>query len=186
MDNWYDGNVVAFTHNKQDGKVYVFDFSNSSATKRDTCFCLAEKACELNGNAEDAHIAVSSAFKNIFFYASGNKVYRVDLNRSTPKTILIYEHPDAGARIHVMKFRHANFASMVDRDGDDEAETFLQQTQTLGLAVEKGGKWSVTEIYLAASGDVEKDDEKNPKVYEYDGFGEIVDIVYTFACKWWQ
>ena len=45
---------------------------------------------------------------------------------------------------------------------------------------------SVTEIYLAASGDVEKDDEKNPKVYEYDGFGEIVDIVYTFACKWWQ
>ncbi len=73
MDNWYDRNVVAFTHNKQDGKVYVFDFSNSSATKRDTCFCLAEKACELNGNAEDAHIAVSSAFKNIFFLCIGQQ-----------------------------------------------------------------------------------------------------------------
>ena len=52
--------------------------------------------------------------------------------------------------------------------------------------LKKGGKWSVTEIYLAASGDVEKDDEKNPKVYEYDEFCEIVDIVYTFASKWWQ
>lgn len=68
--------------------------------------------CHRQETEDSWQFASSCYFNNIFFYASGNKVYRVDLNSFVPLETKIYEYPDPSSRITKMKFRHERIAEM--------------------------------------------------------------------------
>ena len=51
-------------------------------------------------------VATSAYFDRMFYYAVGNKIYRADLTRSTPRSYEIYAHPDPSVRITRLKFRN--------------------------------------------------------------------------------
>lgn len=177
MGNWASGNVVAFAKSNVEGKLHIYEFSHSAVIRQDTAVCINHMSCQIGGNMEEVNIASSVSYRNIFFYSQGNRVYRVDLNRTVPKATVIYEHPDMTARIGMMKFRHPYRNTLLDRTNPDEKR---DQPYWLGLAVQHGTGWSVVDLKLAISGEVEKDADKNPKIYEYKGFDEIVDMTYTF------
>lgn len=181
MGNWAsgmgNGNVVAFAKSNLDGQLHIYEFSQSAVVRQDTAICVNHMSCPIGGSMEETNIATSVSYRNIFFYSQGNRVYRVDLNRTLPKTTVIYEHPDPTAKIRKMKFRHAYRNTWKDNTIRDERR---EQPYWLGLAVQKGAVWSVVDLKLAISGEVEKDADKNPRTYEYDGFDEIVDMTYTF------
>ena len=177
MGNWASGNVVAFAGSRQDGKLHVYEFSQSAVVSQDTAVCLNHLSCQLAGNMEEMSFATSTSYRNLFFYSWGNCVYRVDLNRAIPKVTVIYENPDATARIKKIKFRHTYRNTWMDNTTRKERR---DQPYWLGLAVQKGAEWSFVDLKLAISGEVEKDAGKNPKVYEYNGFDEIVDMTYAF------
>lgn len=180
MGNWGPGNVVAFANSNRDGKLHVYEFSRSAVLNQDTALCLNHMSCEIAGNMEDISIAISTSYRNIFFYSQGNCVYRVDLNRVVPKVTVVYENPDATARIKKMKFRHPYRNTWVD---NTDRKQRRDQPYWLGLAVQKGTEWSFVDLKLAISGEVEKDAEKNPMIYEYNGFDEIVDMTYCFPVR---
>lgn len=177
MGNWAAGNVVAFAKSNLDGKLHIYEFSQSGVVRQDTAICLSHWSCPIGGSMEEMNVATSISFRNIFFYSQENRVYRVDLNRTLPKATVIYEHPDPVAKIRKMKFRHTYRNTWKDNTTRDEMR---DQPYWLGLAVQKGTEWSVVDMKLGISGEVEKDADKNPKTYEYDGFDEIVDMTYTF------
>ena len=177
MGNWASGNVVAFAKSNRDGKLHIYEFSQSGVVSQDTAVCLNHLSCQLAGNMEEMSFATSASFRNLFFYSQGNCVYRVDLNRAIPKATVIYENPDATARIKKIKFRHTYRNTWMDNTTKEERR---DQPYWLGLAVQKDAEWSFVDLKLAISGEVEKDADKHPKIYEYNGFDEIVDMTYAF------
>ena len=129
--------------------------------------------------AEEWSFATSCFYNNVFFYGSGNRVYRVDLNSTIPLETLIYELPDATSRIVKMNFRHERYASMA-YDLETMTTRIGNQPYWLGLAVEHAdGTGSVVEMKLRTSGELSRENGREV-VHTYDGFGKIVDFAYSF------
>ena len=118
---------------------------------------------------EDCKFTTSYAYSRIFFFAVGNKVYKVDLNRGTPKMSMIYEHGDASARTAALKFKEVN------KDEDNPNRYEMQLGVAFNLA---DGSGSVVELKLNAAGDVKREEGS---MYEYKGFKTIVDIAYNYG-----
>lgn len=118
---------------------------------------------------EDCKFTTSYAYSRIFFFAVGNKVYKVDLNRGTPKMSMIYEHSDASARTAALKFKEVN------KDEDNPNRYEMQLGVAFNLA---DGSGSVVELKLNAAGDVKREEGS---MYEYKGFKTIVDIAYNYG-----
>lgn len=159
---------------------HIYEFSNDGLSIGDRARCSGYYTFMPSAGDEDSwQFASSCYFNNIFFYASGNKVYRVDLNSFVPLETKIYEYPDPSSRITKMKFRHERIAEM-SLDWGSMSLTMEDQPYWLGLAVEHADKTaSLVEMRLKPSGEVLKEDG-NQKVYEYKGFEGIVDIGYSF------
>ena len=118
---------------------------------------------------EDCRFATSYAYSRIFFFAVGNKVYKVDLNRGTPKLSMIYEHNDVAAQTAAIKFKEVN------QNGTNPNRYDMQ----LGVAFNlSDGSGSVVELKLNAAGDVKREEGST---YEYKGFKTIVDIAYNYG-----
>lgn len=116
-------------------------------------------------NGEELSFAISTAYDGILFIAGGNKIYKLDIKRVQPKLSVIYEYKNAAAKITRIKFKYPYiYWTMPYRN-------------TLAVSVENGGNNSIVEILLNSAGDVSRD---NQSIYEYKGFGKIVDFVYSF------
>lgn len=159
---------------------HIYEFNNDGLSNGDRARCSGYYTFMPSAGDEDSwQFASSCYFNNIFFYASGNKVYRVDLNSFVPLETKIYEYPDPSSRITKMKFRHERIAEM-SLDWGSMSLTMEDQPYWLGLAIEHADKTaSLVEMRLKPSGEVLKEDG-NQKVYEYKGFEGIVDIGYSF------
>lgn len=158
----------------------IYEFSNDGLYYGDRSRCSAYYTFMPSvGNEDSWQFASSCYFNNIFFYASDNKVYRVDLNSFVPLETMIYEYPDPSSRITKMKFRHDRIAEM-NLDWGTMIMITEDQPYWLGLAVEHVDKTaSLVDMRLKSSGEVLKENGKQ-KVYEYKGFEGIVDIGYSF------
>ena len=161
-------------------QLYIYEFSNDGLYAGNQARCSGfYKFVPAVGDEVTWQFATSCFFNNVFFYASGNKVFRVDLNSFVPLETKIYEYPDPTVRITKMKFRHERFAEM-SLDWGSMNVTTEDQPYWLGVAVEHSdGKASVIEMRLKPSGEILKEDGI-AKVFEYSGFENIVDISYSF------
>ena len=161
-------------------QLHLYEFSNDGLYSGDRPRCSGYyRFMPSTGDEMSWQFATSCYFNNIFFYASGNKVFRVDLNSFVPLETKIYEYPDPTARITKMKFRHERFAQM-SLDWSSMNVVTEDQPYWLGLAVEQAdGKASLVEMRLKSSGEIWKE-EGMAKVFEYPGFEGIVDIGYSF------
>lgn len=120
-------------------------------------------------NPGDCRFISSKGYVRVLFMAAGNKVYKIDLNRGTPEAGLIYEYTaDPAATVAAVKFKEQGYFT-----GNDV------YTRHLGVAFNRAdGTGSVVELHLTAAGDV---DRAEGSVYEYAGYGKIVDIAYNYS-----
>lgn len=116
---------------------------------------------QLVGGKEVSQFATAPyVFLQQFFYISGSKLYRCNINSG--ESVEIY---DAEGTISQMKFRILN--QNVERP---------HEARTLGLSVEKeDGTWELHQIMLTIAGDL---DEESVKVFS--GFGPIKDFCFSF------
>lgn len=171
---------MAIACNEGSRQLYIYEFSNDGLYDADQPRCSGYyRFVPSSGDEYSWQFATSCYFNNVFFYAAGNKVFRVDLNSFVPLETVIYEHPDPMAQITKMKFRHERFAQM-SLDWGSMNVTAEDQPYWLGLAVKHSdGKASVVEMRLKPSGEVLKENG-SAKIFEYSGFEGIVDISYSF------
>lgn len=142
----------------------VFKFSGLRADP----LCAARYSVTLPAEADlsAARFATSYAYTaNLLFMASGNKLYRIDLDRN--KVTEIYQYEDAAASIACIKFK--------------EAESAEERGTTLGLGINLQEKGTVVELQLTQSGDVSRE-ENSVCVYrdETQTFAKIVDIAFNY------
>lgn len=167
--------MLAFALQPADRKVHVFEFSSSGweSGNKEYARCSGKYEISLPEQAgEDVCCITSQGFERIFFMGIGNKIYKIDLNRSTPKLSVIYEHENANVRVTNLKFKH--YFNLYDWDND----SYIPYARTLGVALDYGGnQGGIVVMELNVAGDVNRDIKS---VFEYKGFGKIVDLAYTF------
>ena len=141
----------------------LYEFSSSAAEP--TCSGLYELSLPNGAQAADCHFAASWGFGHILFMATGNKVYKIDLNRNNPAVSLIYEYTDdAAATAVALKFK------------DMDNSTYFHD---LGVAFNRAdGTGTVVELRLTQAGDVNREEGST---FEYTGFGTIVDLAFNHA-----
>ena len=103
---------------------------------------------------------------------SGNKLYRIDLDRGRAIELYTYE-TDPSAQIVSLKFKDPESV----REEDDDEET----GESLGLGINTADKGVVVELQLTVAGDVARE-ENSICVYEDPDqpIGKIVDISYNY------
>lgn len=132
---------------------------------------------------KDIYIASSAAFDRIFFLAIGNKIYRVDLNRSVPAMFEIYEAPEQ-MTVSNLRFRsdRVDVGYATDDMGPDDPLIMNEYPTWLGAVItDEAGNASIIDMKLNRAGDISIDaDTKEKIVYRYDGFKNVVDFIYSF------
>lgn len=173
------GLAIAGTSGSAQWTLYTFSDDGLYYGDRPRCPAVSTFTPSAGQQPGDWSFATSCFYNNMFFYGSGNRVYRVDLNSVVPLETLVYEHPDATSRIVQMHFRHERYASM-DYDIEAMTTSIGDQPYWLGLAMENAdGTGSVVEMRLKPSGEILKENDRQV-VHTYDGFGKIIDIAYSF------
>ena len=112
---------------------------------------------------ETSLFASNPALTNLggqMFYTKDSKLYRLNIKGGES-----FELYDAGGTISIMKFRVNHTHSRSEEDPQYH----------LGLVVNQGGKGELHDVTLTNGGDVE-----TSKTKIYEGFGEIVDICFSF------
>jgi len=118
-------------------------------------------------NVGTAKFAASYAYTtNLIFMISGNKLYRIELDRGRVVELYQYE-ADPSAQITCLKFK----------DAENEGELGM----SLGLGINTADKGIVVELQLTVAGDVARE-ENSICVYEdpEQPIGKIVDISYNY------
>lgn len=162
--NW--GNFAYAIAAPRNGKeLTVFKFS----AQDEDPVCTAQYAISLPSDikVDVAKFAASYAYTaDLLFVASGNKLYRIDLNRSQVTELYQYE-ADPSAQITCLKFK----------DAENEEELGM----SLGLGINTADKGVVVELQLTVAGDVSRE-ENSVCVYEdpEQPIGKIVDISYNY------
>lgn len=148
------------------GRSYVYEFSSygvwSGRTRAFTGFYEIETPAGIDGNTR---FASSIAYNGILFYASGNKVYRLDFSQTGGTTTLIYQHDKGG--VSTMKFAKTE-------DPKSEYPEYIHDVnQQLGVVFKKAdGTSDFVVLDLNVAGKAEK-------IHEYNGeFGDIKDVVF--------
>ena len=162
------GNYAYAVTSSQNGKdLTVFKFSADWENEDPTCAGLYTVSLPSEIDVETAKFAASYAYTaDILFVASGNKLYRIDLNRSLVTELYQYE-TDPSAQITCLKFK----------DAESEEELGM----SLGLGINTADKGVVVELQLTVAGDVARE-ENSICVYEDPDqpIGKIVDISYNY------
>lgn len=132
----------------------------------------------------NAKFAASHAYAaNIIFMTSGNKLYRINLDRALVTELYAYS-PDPSAQISCLKFKDSE--SVGDEDEDDEEMVKYKDSlgMCLGLGINTGDKGVVVEIQLTIAGDVSRA-ANGICVYENPDqpIGKIVDITYNYELE---
>ena len=129
-------------------------------------------------NVETAKFAASYAYTaNLIFMTSGNKLYRIDLDRGRAIELYTYE-TDPSAQIVSLKFKDPE--SVREEDDDEETGEYKEKLgMSVGLGINTAAKGVVVELPVA--GDVARE-ENSICVYEDPDqpIGKIVDISYNY------
>lgn len=170
--------MLAFAFHAVDRKVHVFEFSSkgweSGNGEYARCSGKYEFVLPEGADGDELCFTTSRGFERVFFMATGNKIYKVDLNRTTPKVSVIYEHENASVKVTALKFK--NYYNTYTYDGEDFTE--VPYARALGAVLDyDGNQGGIVEMQLNVAGDVGRDIES---IFEYKGFGKIVDFCYTF------
>lgn len=162
------GNYAYAVTSSQNGKdLTVFKFSADWENEDPTCAGLYTVSLPSEIDVETAKFAASYAYTaDLLFVVSGNKLYRIDLNRSLVTELYQYE-TDPSAQITCLKFK----------DAENEEELGM----SLGLGINTAAKGVVVELQLTVAGDVARE-ENSICVYENSDqpIGKIVDISYNY------
>ena len=162
------GNYAYAVTSSQNGKdLTVFKFSADWENEDPTCAGLYTVSLPSEIDVETAKFAASYAYTaDLLFVVSGNKLYRIDLNRSLVTELYQYE-TDPSAQITCLKFK----------DAENEEELGM----SLGLGINTAAKGVVVELQLTVAGDVARE-ENSICVYEdpEQPIGKIVDISYNY------
>ncbi|WP_286137523.1 PKD-like family lipoprotein [Gabonibacter massiliensis] len=168
--------LLAFSTDVAERKIHVFEFSLAGWISGDKSHARCSGKFEIpfpeGSTGEELCFITSRGFDRIFFMASGNKIYKVDLNRSTPKMTIVYEHEHAGVTITNMKFKY--YYNLYDWESESEIPYARVLAAVLDYGTDSGG---IVEMQLNTAGDV---DRNLNNTFEYKGFGKVVDICYTF------
>lgn len=128
------------------------------------------------GINENTPMTSGATYNNIIFYASGNKVYKLDISTGSSK--VIYQSDDARASISCLRIAVNPFSW---NDGNDNLGTDTYDhpfSRLLGVAVNKSdGTGELVVLQLNAAGKVD-DDHKFPSTQIHKGFGKIKDIAF--------
>lgn len=161
---------------KSEDKCCVYEFNSKGFTDPTYASFNGYYQFELPQNLdENSHFVSSPPYSGIIFYASRNKVYRLDFKQSGGKAKVIYTHP--GGKVSKMKF-----AKRIDpyppKDFDFTAYQF-DMKQSLGVSFDMGnGTSDFVILNLSSTGSVGADSEDYPALQVYPDFGEIVDFVF--------
>lgn len=112
------------------------------------------------------------------FFAGGNKIYKVDFNRTIPKISLLYEHKDPNVRITGLKFKNSLYDTGYSADPNDYESEWMWNyfPYYLGASLDYGGnEGGILEMKLTTAAEVDPDSE----IVEHKGFGKIVDFGYS-------
>ena len=175
--NW--GNFAYAIASPRNGKeLTVFKFS----AQDEDPICAARYTIALPSevNVETAKFAASYAYTaNLIFMTSGNKLYRIDLDRGRAIELYTYE-TDPSAQIVALKFKDSE--SVREEDDDEETGEYKEKLgMSLGLGINTADKGVVVELQLTVAGDVSRE-ENSICVYEDPEqlIGKIVDISYNY------
>ncbi len=175
--NW--GNFAYAIASPRNGKeLTVFKFS----AQDEDPICAAQYTIALPSevNVETAKFAASYAYTaNLIFMTSGNKLYRIDLDRGRAIELYTYE-TDPSAQIVALKFKDSE--SVREEDDDEETGEYKEKLgMSLGLGINTADKGVVVELQLTVAGDVSRE-ENSICVYEDPEqlIGKIVDISYNY------
>lgn len=150
----------------QNGKeLTVFKFSSQSAEP--ACAAKYNIVLPPEVNVETAKFAASFAYTtNNIFMTSGNKLYRINLDRGQVVELYTYD-ADPSAQITCLKFK--------------DSENEEQLGMSLGLGINTADKGVVVELQLTIAGDVDRA-ENSICIYEDvdNPLGKIVDITYNY------
>lgn len=129
------------------------------------------------GLDENSCFASTRPYSGIIFYASGNKVYRLDFKQAGGKATLVYTH--TGGKAMKMKFARKGTVED-DSNGDSLYPDYeFDLNQSLGVAFDMGnGKSDFVILNLSATGTVGADSENYPAKQIYSDFGEIKDFLF--------
>lgn len=131
-------------------------------------------------SVETAKFAASYAYTaNFIFMTSGNKLYRIDLDRGRVVELYTYE-VDPSAQIVSLKFKDSE--SVREEDDDEETGEYKEKLgMSLGLGINIADKGIIVELQLTVAGDVSRE-ENSICVYEdpEQPIGKIVDISYNY------
>lgn len=158
----------------------VFKFSADWENEDPTCAAKYTIAVPSEVDVETAKFAASYAYTaNIIFMASGNKLYRINLDRGQVTELYAYE-VDSSAQIASLKFKDPE-SVREENDGEAEGEYKEKLGMCLGLGINTGEKGVVVEIQLTMAGDISRE-ERSICVYEDPNqpIGKIVDITYNY------
>ena len=175
--NW--GNFAYAIASPRNGKeLTVFKFS----AQDEDPICAAQYTIALPSevNVETAKFAASYAYTaNLIFMTSGNKLYRIDLDRGRAIELYTYE-TDPSAQIVALKFKDSE--SVREEDDDEETGEYKEKLgMSLGLGINTADKGVVVELQLTVAGDVSRE-ENSICVYEDPEqlIGKVVDIRYNY------
>lgn len=153
----------------QNGKeLTVFKFSADWENDDPDCAAKYQIALPSEVDVETAKFAASYAYTaNIIFMSSGNKLYRIDLDRGRVVELYAYEAVPS-AQITCLKLK----------DAEAEEENL---SMSVGMGINDGDKGVVVELQLTIAGDVSRA-ENSICIYEDSAqpLGKIVDITYNY------
>lgn len=147
-------------------KSYVYEFSSYGVwSGRERAFTGFYEIDTPSGIDENTCFASSIAYNGILFYASGNKVYRLDFSQSKGSPTLIYQHE--GGDVSTMKFAKTEVPS------GEYPEYIHDANRQLGVVFKNvNGTSDFIVLDLTVAG-------KPENIHEYKGqFGEIKDVVF--------
>lgn len=142
--------------------------------------CAGEYTFDLPGGMSVNEVSVTTCYlygKAVFF-AGGNKIYKVDFNRTVPKISLLYEYKDPNVRITGLKFKNSLYNTGYNEDPNDWESPWIWNDfpYCLGASLDYGGnEGGILEMKLTTAAEVDPDSE----ILEYKGFGKIVDFGYS-------
>lgn len=177
--NMIRSNVLATFFSTSDRKIHVYDF-NGEGFNGETAICAGKYTFDLPGgmSVDEMRVTTCYVFGKTLFIAGGNKIYKVDFNRTVPRMTLLYEYENAAVKITGLKFKneHYDWGYSADPNDWDSEWIWLGTPYRLGVSLDYGGnEGGILELKLTTTGEVERDSE----VLEYKGFGKIVDFGYS-------
>lgn len=172
--------VFATAYSQSSGKYVVYEMNGYGYTDPgNVAVCSGVYEFELPGaNYNDVQVAMSSYGyeQGIVFVSSGNKVWKVEL-ALVPRVTLLYEHPNANAKIVKLKFKYEeNDRGYFEDPSDYESYISYQYYWCLGALVDYGDNTGgVVDMKLTAAGEIDRDEP----VIEHTGFGKVIDFAFV-------